>query len=91
MGGLLTVFKFEKKVEAMEVLEADDVRRRNSLAAYIAQFVTFEGEDYKPILDKIREDKFPKKEGKPVRVSSKLRTLTFLGGVLAENTNALMK
>lgn len=75
MGSVLGGMKFEfnptKRVEPMEVLEASEVRRRNSLASYIAQFITFEGDDYTALVDKIKEEKFPKKEGKPMRVSSK--------------------
>lgn len=82
MGSLMSVFQYEKRVEAMEVLEANDIRRRNSLAAYISQFLTYEGDDYQPIVEKIKEEKNPRKDGKPVRVSSKSPNHTDIFGVL---------
>eukprot|EP01039_Chlorochromonas_danica_P010314 gene10314-11414_t len=76
MGSILSKLNFDflsmrKKVEPMEVLEAEEVRRRNSLAAYISQFITYDGEDFTPLLTKVKEEKGLLKEGagKALRVS----------------------
>jgi hypothetical protein len=53
--------------------EEKDDRRRNSLAFYISQFVSFDGEDFEQLVEAVKQDKYAKSGGKPpkIRNSSK--------------------
>jgi hypothetical protein len=77
MGGAVSIFQSkekekgndaELKIENDKDLEEKDDRRRNSLAFYISQFVTYEGEDFAPLVEVIMKDKYPKTGGKPPTV-----------------------
>jgi hypothetical protein len=71
MGGALSVQKITALVENKDTEPKDD-RRRNSLAFYISQFVSFEEEDFTPLIEMIKKDKYVKTGGKPptIRPSS---------------------
>jgi hypothetical protein len=60
------------KIEGKDTDDKDD-RRRNSLAFYVSQFVSYEGEDFTNLLEIVKKDKYAKSGGKPptVRPSSK--------------------
>ncbi len=80
MGAVITrvegaASKFDDKE-----LEGKDDRRRNSLAFYISQFVPYEDEDYKKLIDAVKADKNSKTGGKPpvVRASSKFEDFSLV-------------
>lgn len=75
MGAAAAVFNrnvtFSISIDEKDL--AKDPRRRNSLAFYISEFVQYEDEDYEPLVEIVRNDKFAKFGGKTpnVRHSSK--------------------
>eukprot|EP01031_Cornospumella_fuschlensis_P036137 gene36137-43830_t len=69
MGSLLTVFQFERssKVDKLDVIEPE-VRRRNSLAFSIAQFLR--ADDLQVALEEMKKEKLGKAgDKKAIRVS----------------------
>ncbi len=60
------------KIEGKDLEDKDD-RRRNSLAFYVSQYVSYEEDEYGPLVEVVKKDKYAKFGGKPptVRPSSK--------------------
>lgn len=63
MGGFGSI-DFGGRVEEKNLDKGDD-RRRNSLAFYISQFVEYDKDDFGPLVEIVKKDKYSKTGGKP--------------------------